>query len=174
MLRFCRLLTLFVLAALLLAGCSLPVGDAPLGMRGASPDFATYDLFVPEDWVITQSGGAVSAYASAQDPTNVSVMSWSLPYADSTLAEWWEEYKEEFVLLFEDFTLETEEDTLLGGISARKYRYTGTLAGSAYRYTQFAAVKGGVIYLLTFTEQVGGADHTEDISAMATAFTWRE
>ena len=142
-------------------------------MRNASPDFATYDLFVPEDWIITQSGGAVSAYASSADPTSVSVMSWSLPYADSTLADWWEGYKEEFALLFDDFEILSEEDTLLSGVTARRYQYTGTLAGIGYRYTQYAAVKGGVLYLLTFTEKLGGVDHAEDISAMATAFTFR-
>ncbi len=173
MLRFCRFVLLFVLVAALLTGCNLPAGDAPLGMRNASPDFAAYDLFVPETWVITQSGGAVSAYASSQDPTNVSVMSWSLPYADSTLADWWDGYKAEFALLFTDFELLKEEDTLLGGVTARRVQYTGSLAGTSYRYTQYAAVRGGVLYLLTFTELAGGTDHSEDISAMATAFSFR-
>ncbi len=170
-----RVLLCVVLLSLTLSGCQNGGSNAPLGMKAAAPDFAAYELFVPEGWTVTETGGAVAAYASNSDPTSVSLMSWSLPYTDTTLEEWWAGYQTEFLVVFTDFSLTSEEDTLLSGVPARKYVYTATLGANSYRYTQYAAARGGVLYLMTFTELAGASvDHSEDIAAIAGAFTFKD
>ena len=160
-----------------LTACLDGEGAHPVGMVNAAADFAEYRLFVPEKWVISQSGGAVSAYVSESDPTNVSVMSWEMPYLDSTVADWWESYRAEFDTFFTGFALLSEEDTVLDGVAARKYVYNGTLGENTYKYTQLAAVRAGVVYVITFTELASGenaVDHSTDISDITVNFRWKK
>lgn len=173
--RFIRLIAaaLALLMAVSFAGCAADPAGAPAGMTLASPDFAEYRLYVPESWTVTQSGGAVSAYVSETDPANVSVMSWEMPYYDSTVDEWWQDYTEEFSAVFTDFALESAESTVLDGTAAQKYVYTGTLGANTYRYTQYAAVRAGVVYLITCTElSAAETDHGADFAEIAANFKW--
>ncbi len=173
-LRFAAAL-LALLIALSFAACANGADGAPAGMTLASPDFADYRLYVPDTWIVSQTGGAVSAYVSKTDPANVSVMSWEMPYYDSTVDEWWQDYTEEFTTVFTAFSLESSESTVLDGTAARKYVYTGTLGANTYRYTQYAAVREGVVYLITCTELASAeSDHAEEFSAVAAAFTWND
>lgn len=169
-----RVLSALVAAVLLLSLASCGVDpDVPYGMVRASEEICEYALFIPEEWVVNQTGAATAAYKSASDPTSVSVMSWAMPYADSTVSDWWNGYEESFSLIFTDFNVESEESVLLGGSAATKFVYTGTLDGNAYRYTQYAAVKNSVLFLLTFTELAdAGIDHSEDFSRILENFTW--
>ena len=174
--KFPRLLSAFLAAILLfsLASCAKTPGTAPSGMISASPEVADFDLFVPKDWIVTETGNAASAYKSDTDPTSVSVMSWSMPYIDSAVDEWWSGYEAEFTLIFSDFTVEVEgEDTLLGASGAKKYVYTGTLGENTYRYTQYATVRAGVLYLMTFTELAEGTDHSTEFASIVENFAWR-
>ena len=172
-----RLLLAALAALLVLSGCAAQ-SDVPTGMARASDEIVDYDLFVPDDWVIDQTGGAVSAYRSAQDPASVSVMVWNLPYADNTLDDWWKSYKDEFSLVFEEFTLLSEEDMILDSVAARKYVYTGKIAENTYRYTQVAAVRRGSVYLMTFTELANqseetAAEHEKEFAEIQQFFRWR-
>ena len=173
-LDFKRIFCVIFAAACLfsLAGCAEDP-EVPYGMVKASDDFCDYALFIPEEWVVNQTGAATVAYKSANDPTSVSVMAWALPYADSTVSDWWNGYEAEFTVIFDNFTVEGEEDVLLGGQAAKKFIYTGTLGENTYRYTQYAAAKSGTLYLLTFTElSEAGIDHSEDFSRILEAFAW--
>ncbi len=171
---------LALLTALSFAACAKNPEGVPVGMAVASPDFAAYRLCVPSSWIVTQSGGAVSAYVSETDPANVSVMSWEMPFYDSTVEEWWDSYNKEFHTVFTEFKLLSIETTVLDGTAARKYVYTGTLGTAAlgaktYRYTQYAAVRDGVVYVITCTELASEeTDHAEEFSAIAAAFTWND
>lgn len=160
------------------ASCTLKENDVPAGMVRASTDVVDFDLFVPEEWKLDESGGAVAAYKSSNDPTSISVMAWSMPYADSTIADWWEAYRTDFDLVFTDFQLLSKENTMLDGVAAEKYVYTGKLGEYTYRYTQLAAIRGGVVYLMTMTELADceesiAAAHAEDWSEISGAFRWR-
>ena len=167
------LLILSAAALLLCASCGVN-SDVPAGMTRASDEIVDYDLFVPEDWIVDQTGGAVSAYRSAQDPTSVSVMVWALPYADTTLDDWWESYQDEFNLIFREFSVESTESTMLDGVAAQKYVYTGKLGENTYRYTQTTCIRRGSVYLMTFTENAASSvDHTNEFSAILTYFRWR-
>ena len=164
---------LAVLTVFSFAACGAGADGAPVGMTLASPDFAGYRLYVPSSWIVTQSGGAVSAYVSETDPANVSIMSWEMPYYDSTVEEWWQGYTEEFSTVFTEFVQESDESTVLDGTAARKYVYTGTLGANTYRYTQYAAVRAGVVYLITCTELASAeTDHSAEFAEIAANFKW--
>lgn len=150
----------------------------PNGMIGISGDIVDYDLYVPDSWIADEASGAVSAYRSSEDPTSISMMTWSLPYSDSTLADWWTMYQEDFTLVFDDFTLVSNENVLLDGTPAEKYVYTGRLGDTVYRYTQIAAVRNTAVYLLTMTEldaisEETSATHLEELSKILDNFRWR-
>ena len=173
----CRSILAALLAAMMLGSCASQ-SDVPTGMARASDEIVDYDLFVPDEWVIDQTGGAVSAYRSAKDPTSVSVMVWNLPYADNTLDDWWKSYQDEFSLIFEEFTLLSEEDMILDSVAARKYVYTGKIADNTYRYTQVAAIRRGSVYLMTFTELASqseetAAKHAAEFAEILEFFRWR-
>lgn len=162
-----------LLAVSCLASCASD-SDVPAGMTRASDEIVDYDLFVPDGWIVDQTGGAVAAYCSEQDPTSVSVMVWNLPNADTTLADWWETYRSEFETIFADFTVESTETALLDGAAAMKYVYTGKLGEATYRYTQTACIRRGSVYLMTFTENTAIlTDHADDFSKILTYFRWR-
>ena len=79
---------IFVLVAVIFtASCSKKEPDVPKGMKLCSNDVVGFKFYVPEDWTLSMSTGAVGAYCSASDPSNVSVMAWNLPSA-MTVAEW--------------------------------------------------------------------------------------
>ena len=167
-----------VMAALCLALCACQKTptevDVPDGMILASSDIVDYYLFVPQGWRVDMSGGMVSAYKSAEDPTSVSVMTWETPYADDTPADVWEMYKGEFESVFADFTVESSTTMLLDGAAAEKYVYTGKLANNTFRYTQVITVRHSAAYLITVTEiTTSNADHTEDITAILDNFRWK-
>ena len=169
-----RILSAVIAAILLfsLTACGADP-DVPYGMVRASDEVCDYALFIPDGWVVNQTGAATAAYKSASDPTSVSIMSWQLPYSDSTAADWWAGYEKEFSVIFTDFNVESTESVLLGGVPAEKFVYTGTLSENTYRYTQYAAAKGGVLYLLTFTElKDAGIDHSEDFTMILDNFTF--
>ena len=81
-----------VMAALCLALCACQKTptevDVPHGMILASSDIVDYYLFVPQGWRVDMSGGMVSAYKSAEDPTSVSVMTAPPPRSTCTPVSW--------------------------------------------------------------------------------------
>ena len=167
------LLALALALAFGLSACK-SASDTPSGMIRASGEDADYDLFVPDGWVLDRSGGVVSAYKSASDPTSVSVMAWSMPYADSSLDDWWKSYQTEFTLVFDDFQMESSDATLLDGAAAQLYVYTGTLGGNTYRYTQIASLRASTVYLMTITELASAeGTHADEITAIRDAFRWK-
>lgn len=173
-----KMMAAAALSALVLTGCTAVQTDVPTGMARASNEIVDYDLFVPDEWTIDLTGGAVSAVKSTSDPFNVSMMVWNLPYADTNLADWWETYQAEFTMIFDDFAMESTETTTLDGVAAEKYVYTATLGEVGYRYTQIAAIRRGSVYLMTFTELADSSDdtvetHQSEISEIVQYFRWR-
>lgn len=161
-------------AALTFASCAKGNADVPAGMVSAGGEMTDYELFVPDDWTVTPGSGVVSAYKSTQDPTSVSVMAFQVPYADTTVEDWWEMYKEDFTLVFTEFQEESSENVLLDGVHGQKYVYTGNLGKYSYRYTQVAAIRAGGVYLITITELAESeTDHTEEIAKILENFRWK-
>ena len=160
-------------AAALFAGCAKKTGtEAPDGMKLASdPDVAGYSLFVPEDWDVDMQTKSTRAYCPGSDKSFIMVMTGDLVHADSTVDDWWEEGLSELEALYADFTLVSRGKTVLGGVEADKFVYTGTFDGTAFKYTQTAAIKSGAIYIVTYGAEADKWEaHSGEADSMLAAF----
>ncbi len=162
---------IFLLTAVLFtASCSNEDPDAPKGMKLCSNDVVGFKFYVPEDWTLSMSTGAVGAYCSSSDPTNVSVMAWNLPSA-MTVTEWWEQYKAEFEGVFSDFKVIDETNITMGGVAGVKYTYTAKLGDFEYYYIQAACIHSGMVYVFTFTSTPDKYEsHLEEVDNMLAHF----
>lgn len=140
-----------IMLALPLASCSEDSDvKVPNGMQLCTNDVINYNLFVPKDWTQSISTGAVGAYCSNEDPTNVTVMAWNVD-SSTTLDSWWDGYVSDFKLVFDEMKLESKDNTTLGGVAAQKYTYTAKLGEYEYYYVQCACIHWSMVYVLTFT-----------------------
>ena len=157
-----------VLVLTVFAAVSCKKGDdAPKGMKKASDEKADFTLYVPEKWTVDIVEAAVSAYCSADDPSSVSMMAWSLEYSDSTLDEWWDVNLDEIKKVFSDVEVTDTADTLLDGLYAKKYTYTASLGEYDYVIIQAACVKNATVYVFTYTSVPEKFDaHTEEVGEM--------
>ena len=166
---------LLVLTAL--AGCSK--SEIPSGMIEASPATGDYRLYVPSTWTVDLETGAVSAYYSKADPSSVNVMTWEVANTDYTPEEWWESGLADLRTIYADHTLVASNETLLGGVRAMQYEWTGKLGENGYRFLQVAAVRHGLVYVFTYgtldvtpegSEVSRFASHLDDVGAMLSEF----
>ena len=169
-------------AALLLiltatVGCSK--SETPSGMIEASPATGDYHLYVPNTWTVDLETGAVSAYYSKADPSSVNVMSWEASATDYTPEDWWESGLSDLETIYSDFALVASTETLLGGVRAVQYEWTGKLGENAYRFMQVAAVRHGIVYVFTYgaldttpegSEVSRFASHLDDVGSMLSEF----
>lgn len=143
----------------------------PSGMISATDEKADFCLFVPDEWQIDYSTAAAGAYYSASDPSSVSVMAWELDYTDTTLDDWWETNVAEVDVVFDDITVESEENITMSEVYGKKYTYTATLGNFSYKIMQAACIKNSTVYLFTYTAIPENYDlHTEDVATMLEHF----
>lgn len=149
--RILSVVLCLILASAVLAGCSKKDPAVPEGMKLASdPGVASYTLFVPEGWNIDMQTASTRAYCSGSDKSFVMVMTGELEHTDTTVADWWDAGLSELKALFPDFELVSREKATLDGREGEKFIYTGTFDETPFKYTQIAATKAGVIYVLTY------------------------
>jgi hypothetical protein len=161
-------------AALTLASCSSSSDQAPAGMITASGDAALYDLYVPDDWSVDISTGMTCAYVSKNDPSSVSVTTWTPQYTDTTLDDWWEGYLSDISLAFDNVTEISSENTLLGGEAAVRHEYTATFADVEYHYMVIGALHGDIVYVFTYTSQGDSyEDNMDDVNTVLEYFDYR-
>ncbi len=170
--KMTALLAAMMMTGLIFTGC----GDteAPTGYQTASGEAADYAFFVPDDWTVDMQTGATSAYCSAEDPSSISVMSWELPNTDTTLDEWWTMNLEDISRVFQNVEVAEPETLTLGGAHAQKYVYTADLGEFSYKIMQTAAIKGGSVYLVTYTALTETYEtHVEKVNQMLGFFLFR-
>ena len=98
-------LALMLVLMLTLAACGAEQdSDVPAGMKEVTTDAATFDMFVPESWIVDLQTGAASAHVSDDDRSNVSVMVWGLERSDDTVDAWWELHLDELAYVFPDMS----------------------------------------------------------------------
>ena len=143
----------------------------PTGMISATDEKADFCLYVPDEWQIDYSTAAAGAYFSASDPSSVSVMAWDLEYTDTTIDDWWATNVDEVNVVFDNFTLESEENITLSEVYGKKYTYTASLGNFNYKIMQAACIKGSSVYLFTYTSIPENYDlHTEEVAQMLQHF----
>lgn len=167
--------TALILAAVMLlsvvfTSCEKSDTSVPSGMQLVTNDVVNYDLFVPDDWIPSISTGAVGAYCSASDPTNVTVMAWNVD-SSMTLDKWWEQYRSDFDMVFDDFSLISQENVTVDEISAQKYSYSAKLGEYEYYYDQYACIHWSMVYVITFTSVADNYEsHLEDYEEIVSNF----
>ena len=158
------------LSMLTLSGCGAD-NEAPTGYKTASGEAADYTFFVPEEWNVDLTTGATSAYCSTEDPSSVSVRAWELPNTDTTLDEWWAMNLEDISMVFQNVEVSEPENAMLDGVHGQKYTYTADLGEFSYKIQQTAALRGGSVYLVTYTSLADTFDsHLEEVSNMISFF----
>lgn len=145
--------------------------DVPNGYKEISTELNDFDLYVPQNWTEDVSTGMVSAYYSAGDPTNVSVMAWGLEYSDMTIDMWWQDNKADLETVFSGVEYGEEKSAVLDGRDAMRYEYKASLGEKTYKYIQVAAIKNEAVYLITYTApEVTYEAHLEDFDGIVENF----
>lgn len=170
---FILALTISVVA---FTSCSAGQANAPSGMKRLSNEYADYNMFVPEAWVIVSDDntGYSSAYYSESDRSNVTVTSFDENVGYASLDDFWADYEEEFQSTFSDMEYVSNEKTTLSGYEAKAVEYTATVTNAQYKYMQLVCIRGGYVYLITYTAAVENYDdHIDTVWAMINEFTFK-
>lgn len=171
-----KLVVIVVLICSLLTACSAKQADAPSGMKRLSNDFADYNMFVPEAWVIVsdESTGYSSAYYNERDRSNITVTAFKIDAVYSSLDEFWAVYEEEFASTFSDMEYVSDERVTLDGYEAKAVEYTATITNIKYKYMQLVCVRGDIVYLITYTATEDNYDdHIETVWAVLGEFSFK-
>ena len=174
-----KLLSVFLILVICIGafvGCSSErTKGAPNGMKAVkSDDTLSYNLYIPAAWIQDLSTGAVSAYCSSADLSNVSMTQFTLSNKFS-LSEQVEVYLEGLKNTFSDFTIDEKypENVTLDGVAASKIEYTATLAGDQYKFMNIICVVGAEMYIFTYTSTVDLYDsHLEDVQSILDNFAF--
>jgi len=180
------LICLILVPILLLAACSPPDPRAGLtNVRDAVGVFVTniqrYTLFLPEGWEATVSTGMISARHVEDNAATVTVIRGPLGGQTQINSVWTDNFWDEFTSTFEDYeVIYATEPTETGapgkrieGFPAFKTIYTATVAGVASQFLQVLVLRGGSMYLVTYTNTPENFDdHLDDIDLMIEHFTF--
>lgn len=161
-------LALALVSLFTLVACSREKGEAPVGMKNAASETADFYLYVPDDWTVNTGKNDLmaSARASDSDPSNVTMIGFEDGQGDyEEIDEFWDYYKGEFESRIFDKVTDGEsgkskssfkltnngEDILVDGKAAKKYEYSGKVAGSDFSYMQIIIKDNNIFYIFTFT-----------------------
>ena len=99
---------------------------------------------------------------------------------------YWKKTEEDFKSTFGtgfEYEGENPQNTLLGGVEARKYTYKATVTGNEYRFMQVACLRRtsallqsySYVYLFTYAAPADVFDsHLDDVGDMLTNFEFAE
>lgn len=164
----CAVLVFACAASFVGCGASAEVPD---GYKLASNDSCDFDFIVPDSWIVSLSDGTVAAYCSSTDPSSISVMPGELEYANSTIDDWWAEYKTDFETVYSEFTVIEEKDASLDGVEGKCYTFTGKMGENTYRFEITAVLKHSRLYMMTFTSTPElYENHTEALASVKENF----
>ncbi|MBO4219832.1 MAG: hypothetical protein J6128_02715 [Clostridia bacterium] len=190
-------LAALALLAVIMSGCSsgntdpsLAGIEIPAGMKLISPLTAEYYLFVSENWKSDITTGVVSAYYSESDPTNICLMAFSLGSQNMSYEDYWKQYEPEFSNIYKNYTLIDSSETIMGGVTAGCFIYSGTFvtsgqntsgddgedgsAGVDYKFMSVVAIKDRNIYILTYSARESAYEtHLGDFTDTVKAFTFK-
>ena len=156
-----KLIALALIVALLLSltACGAGGGTAdgigvtvPEGLKIAEEGDG-YTLIVPEEWVVDTSTGITTAYVSAVDPSNITLVRIK---TDTAPEDYFAASEARLATLFEGYTLLADastNNTTFGGKAAILRVYGGELLGTPYIVKQYLCRNGEYLYLFTCTAE---------------------
>ncbi len=146
----------------------------PEGMKLASTDERPYRFFVPDSWHINNATGATAAYASDTDSSNVNVQMHMTSRETETVGDHWKRLEESYKNTFSSFTLISDEEIKMDGVSAHKYTYTLVSGGQEFKVVQAIVRKGEMFYYVTYTALSESFEkHLPDVEKMIEYFDIR-
>jgi len=144
------------------------------GMKLASTDERPYRFFIPESWKINNRTDATAAYVSESDSSNVNVGMYMSSYATETVADHFKRLEERYKTTFSSYTLISDEEITMDGISAHKYTYTVVSGAQEYKLVQAIVRKGEMFYYVTYTATPENFEkHLSDVEKMIETFDIR-
>ena len=167
------------------AGNAPNTEGAPAGMQQISrDDIHEFRFYAPLSWVADMQTGYVSAYVSAEDRTNVSLVAHYPPSGVADVDAYFATMEDERKSLLSDYTLlsggKNEDGTykdpvaVAGGKGAR-YVYEGTNGGVTYRVMQVFFVRSAYIYTFTYTATAELYEtHLAEAEAVLAAITFEK
>jgi hypothetical protein len=194
LLAICMFFTVFAASS-----CQQQDNWVPKGMKKITTGAVDYTMYVPDSWTVDISTGVVSAYVSATDRSNITMIAFNLENenASMSIADYWTKYEGELLQTFPDMKytdINTTEETtatadtaaesvsnskyvpvsiVLGGIAANKYIYTASVTGVTYEYMQVICIRGGIAYLFTYTVIPENFDnHIAEIDSILANFSF--
>lgn len=166
-----------VMCLALLASCGGSSKAAPDGMKVLeSSDRLDYNIYIPAPWVQDLSTGAVSAYRSASDLSNISMTQFNLEELN-TLQSYVDKYVTDLGENLGEFKLAEgfPKKTLLDKVEAYKLEYTAKLAGNEYKYMQIICIYGSTIYYFTYTALTENYEtNLEDVQKILDNFSFKK
>lgn len=171
--KFVSLLAASLLAASIFTSCGKEATEL-MGFKEISADGHSYDLFVPDEWIVNTSTGITSAYAAPDDRSNISVTSFVASKDFSSIDALWESTEPSLKALYPDLEYVCNGvETTLDGAPAKEYIFTGTVNEVKYTVRQIVALYKGDFYMFTYTAIPDKyEEHTEDIAAILDYFTF--
>ena len=95
-------------------------------------------------------------------------------FTDSTLEEWWNTFLPDFEKVYSDFSLISDENILINSVAAKKMTFTGAIGGTSYKFIQASAIKGSLVYVITYTSTADRFDeHTEEMQSVLEYFEFK-
>ena len=145
--------------------------EIPDGMKLISTDERAYRFFVPKSWIDNGRTEISAAYASEGDGSNVSLQMYMTGDESKTVSEYFAECEDRYQTIFDAYTLLSDTDIEMSGISAKQYIYTAVIGGVEYKQMQAIVMKGAVYYVMTYTALPEYFDlHMDDVNMMIKHF----
>ncbi|MBR2478878.1 MAG: hypothetical protein IKB47_00550 [Clostridia bacterium] len=185
----CILLLLVI--CVMTVSCSGSEVKVPDGMKLASGSGELYYLFVPNAWTVKE-GSSASAFVSASDMSNVSVVAYVLqneveteggdeaaaqnpraPYIDA----FWSEFCADAgkTLIAFDVSDEVIDTQTLGGFYAKQFVYTHTTGGVEYKHRMAVTYYGEMIIYLLYSSTAENYDsHAADVDNIIKEFQFKQ
>ena len=79
-----------------------------------------------------------------------------------------------FEKVYSDFSLISDENILINSVAAKKMTFTGAIGGTSYKFIQASAIKGSLVYVITYTSTADRFDeHTEEMQSVLEYFEFK-
>ncbi len=146
------------------------------GMQLVSNREVAYAFYAPESWIADKTNAAYLVYASEEDRSNVTMLSYLPEDEGYSVADYWEYCEKYYKDALNGYTLLSTAEGKMGGRNATIYEYTYTVGGVTYKTRQACCVYSTMIYIMTYTALPELYDaHLGEVDTMQDSLTfWRD
>jgi len=146
------------------------------GMQLVSNREVAYAFYAPESWIADKTNAAHLVYASEDDRSNVTMLSYLPEDEGYSVADYWEYCEKYYRSTLNGYTLLSTAEGKMGNRNATVYEYTYTVGGVTYKTRQACCVYSTMVYIMTYTALSENYDkHLDEVQTMQESLTfWRD